>query len=259
MSFDGVDLEVRDYGSGRRGLLAEQRTIGPVRPSTASGGSGAAATTEVRTWPRNGIGRSRKSQLTLRPSALRATSWRWLGAIGWWTARLTRTAGHLTVIDSFTRDPGPHPRPSRAGRRDYLVADLFTWRPHRTYDVVLLSFWLSHVPRSRIFTFWALVWSCLAPGGRVFFTDNRNDPHPTGEIKDPYVVRCGPDLEQRRWHDGSKYEVVEVFYEPMELQSLLLHQGWTARLDATRWFIFGETCLAEGGAQAGPDASHNTQ
>jgi hypothetical protein len=74
----------------------------------------------------------------------------------------------------------------------------------------------------------------------VFFIDNRDDPHQTGEIKDPYVVPHGPDLELRRLHDGSEYQVVEVFYEPKELESFLGHLGWTASLVATRWFIFGE-------------------
>jgi hypothetical protein len=122
---------------------------------------------------------------------------------------------------------------------DYLVADLFTWQPDRTYDVVFFSFWLSHVPRPRFSAFWSLVRSCLAPGGRVFLIDNRNDPHPTGELKDSYVIDHSPDLDLRRLHDGSQYQVVEVFYEPDELRSLLEHEGWTARLDATRWFIFG--------------------
>jgi len=93
----------------------------------------------------------------------------------------------------------------------------------------------------------------------VFLIDNRNDPHPTGQINDPYVVRRGPDLDLRRLHDGSKYQVVEVFYEPKELQSLLGHQGWTARLDATRWFIFGEACLAEARHPVGPDAAPNAR
>ena len=77
----------------------------------------------------------------------------------------------------------------------------------------------------------------------MFLIDNRDDPHPTGEIKDPYVVRCGTDLELRQLHDGSKYQVIEVFYEPKELQLLLGQQGFTARVDATRWFIFGEAAL----------------
>ncbi|MEO5840670.1 MAG: hypothetical protein ABIQ73_20350 [Acidimicrobiales bacterium] len=77
----------------------------------------------------------------------------------------------------------------------------------------------------------------------MFLVDNRVDAYPTGEIEDPYVVRLGPDLDLRHLHDGNKYQVVEIFYEPDELQSLLADQGWNARLDATRWFIFGEARL----------------
>jgi SAM-dependent methyltransferase len=162
------------------------------------------------------------------------------GGTGWWTARLARTARHLTVVDSSPETLALNRQ--RVGRPDveYLVADLFTWQPQRTYDVVFFSFWLSYVPRSRFSGFWSLVQACLAPGGRVFLIDNRRDPRPTGEMKDSYVVRHGPDLDLRRVHDGSQYRVVEIFYEPEELQSLLDRQGWTARLNATNWFIFGE-------------------
>ena len=181
------------------------------------------------------------------------------GGTGWWTERLARTARHLTVIDSSpeTLDLNRH----RVGRPDvdYLVADLFMWQPKKTYDVVFFSFWLSHVPRSRFSVFWSLVRSCLAPGGRVFLVDNRNDRRPSGEIKDPYVVQYGPDLELRRLHDGSRYQVVEVFYEPSELQSLLGRQRWTARLEATRSFIFGEASLAETREPYGRDAAPNAR
>jgi hypothetical protein len=117
---------------------------------------------------------------------------------------------------------------------DYVVADLFTWRPTTTYDVVFFSFWLSHVPRSRFSAFLSMAGSCLAPGGRVFFIDNRIDPQRTGETDDPYVVGRDPDLDRRRLHDGNEYQVVEVFYELGELQSLLGHECWTANLNATR-------------------------
>ncbi len=59
--------------------------------------------------------------------------------------------------------------------------------------------------------------------------DNRTDSHPSGEIEDPYVVHHGQDLDLRRLRDGSEYQVVEIFYEPAELQSLLGHEGWTTR------------------------------
>ncbi len=162
------------------------------------------------------------------------------GGTGWWTQRLATTASHLTVVDSSPETLGLNR--NRVGRPDvdYVAVDLFSWQPQRTYDNVFFSFWLSHVPRSRFGDFWTLVRSCLAPGGRVFFIDNRLDPLQTGEIEDSYVVDRKPDLDRRRLRDGNVYEVVEIFYEPDELTHLLGEQGWEATLDTTRWFIFGE-------------------
>ena len=182
------------------------------------------------------------------------------GGTGWWTARLARTAGHLTVIDSSPESLELNRK--RVGRPDvdYLVSDLLTWQPLRTYDVVFFSFWLSHVPRSRFSDFWSFVRSCLAPGGRAFLIDNRNDAaHRTRGIADPYVIRRDSDLELRRLHDGREFQVVEIFYEPEELQSLLRDEGWTARLAATRWFIFGDACLADASQPARPQAPPNAR
>ena len=162
------------------------------------------------------------------------------GGTGWWTERLARTAEHLTVIDASPEALDLNRGRVRRPDVEYIVADLFAWQPQRNYDVVFFSFWLSHVPRSRFSAFWSLVRSCLAPGGRVFLVDNRDDPDPPGGIGDPYVVGRGRDLDLRRLHDGSTYQVIEVFYEPDELHSLLADEEWHARLEATRRFFFGE-------------------
>jgi SAM-dependent methyltransferase len=156
------------------------------------------------------------------------------GGTGWWTAHLARTARRLTVTDASAESLGRNR--TRVGRPDveYIVADLMTWQPRATYDVVFFSFWLSHVPRSRFSPFWSLVRSCLSPEGRVFLIDNRK------EIPGPNVIRRDPDLELRRLNDGREFQVVEIFYEPEELESLLRDEGWTATIDATRFFIFGD-------------------
>ena len=159
------------------------------------------------------------------------------GGTGWWTARLARTAGHLTVIDSSPESLELNRK--RVGRPDveYLVADLITWQPARgpMRSFLLLLALSRATARIRASRRWC---GPSRTGGRVFLIDNRN------ESPDPYVVRRDQDLELRRVHDGREFQVVEVFYEPEELQSLLGDEGWTARLDATRWFIFGEACPA---------------
>ena len=161
------------------------------------------------------------------------------GGTGWWTQRLARTAGTLTVVDASPETLELNR--ARVDRDDvtYVVADLFEWRPDQEYDVVFFSFWLSHVPRARFASFWAMVRDCLAPGGRVFLIDNRHDPQPTSVARDPYILEYETDLHRRELSDGSEYRVVKVMYEPDELQSLLEAEGWHADLDATRWFLFG--------------------
>jgi demethylmenaquinone methyltransferase/2-methoxy-6-polyprenyl-1,4-benzoquinol methylase len=157
---------------------------------------------------------------------------------------LARSAQRLTVVDASAETLALNR--ARVGRTDveYAVADLFAWQPQRQYDVVFFSFWLSHVPRSRFGAFWAMVRTCLAPGGRVFFIDNHNEPNPGRRIKDPYVLDYQDDVHLRRLDDGSQYQVVKVMYEPDELQSLIESEGWDAQVDATRWFVFGHASRA---------------
>jgi hypothetical protein len=59
--------------------------------------------------------------------------------------------------------------------------------------------------------------------------------------------------------DGREFQLVEIFYEPEELRSLLGGEGWTATLDATRWFIFGEASLAGAVRPARPEEGPNVR
>jgi len=171
------------------------------------------------------------------------------GGTGWWTQRLARTAGTLTVVDSSPEVLEQNRL--RVGREDvrYVEADLFGWRPERRYDVVFFSFWHSHVPRRLVAEFWELVKSCLRPDGRVFLIDNRSDP--TWSHPDPYVQEEGDDVQRRRLSDGSDHRVVKVFYEPDELVELLASLGWEAAIHGTRWFIFGSARPVANGSAAG--------
>ena len=164
------------------------------------------------------------------------------GGTGWWTERLAGSAESLTVVDSSPEVLALNRE--RVGRSDvnYVVADIFDWEVDSHYDVVFFSFWLSHVPRARFGEFWSLLRSCLAPSGRAFLIDNRNDPQPETKVTDPFVLRYDTDLHVRRLRDGSEHRVVSVMYEPGELQSLLEVMGWKAEIQATRWFIFGSAC-----------------
>jgi len=170
------------------------------------------------------------------------------GGTGWWTERLARTAERLTVVDASPETVALNRK--RVGRADvdYLLADLFEWRPERQYDVVFFSFWLSHVPRARFSGFWRLVGDCLKPGGRAFLIDSRTGTGKPGG--DPYVTKYEADIHRRTLNEGGEFRVVKVLYQPDELAGLLAAEGWEAAMSGTRWFVFGSAAARPGPASA---------
>ena len=168
---------------------------------------------------------------------------------GLWTQRLAPHVAHLTAVDAasealaLNRDR----LGAAAERVDYQVADLFSWRPQRRYDLVFFSFWLSHVPPERFAAFWALVRDCLAPGGRVYLIDSRYAPASTA--RDHQLEGHDATQVTRQLNDGRAYRIVKVFYTPERLNAALAAVGWRADLHATpTYFLYGSaTPMSAGG------------
>ena len=101
---------------------------------------------------------------------------------GLWTRHLVGHAQHVTAVDA-SPEVIEHNRERLAGAPldiEYVVADVFGWRPApASYDVVMFTYWLSHVPDDRLAGFWAGVRSALKPGGRVFVIDSASSVAPT--------------------------------------------------------------------------------
>jgi SAM-dependent methyltransferase len=144
---------------------------------------------------------------------------------GQWTERLARYADRLTAVDAAEEVLELNRR--RVGDRvRYVHADMFSWTPRETYDVVFFSFWLSHVPPERFGQFWSLVRSALAPGGRVFLIDNLASPE--AAALDP--EHPGPDAGSvvRHLSDGRAYRIWKVLHRPKQLEADLDELGWHA-------------------------------
>ena len=54
------------------------------------------------------------------------------GGTGWWTQRLARTADRLAVVDASPETLEFNRRRVASADVDYVVADIFDWRPDRT-------------------------------------------------------------------------------------------------------------------------------
>lgn len=163
------------------------------------------------------------------------------GGTGNWTCELARYASRLTVVDASGETLAINrAKSARTPPVDYVVADMFTWRPPRRFDVVFFSFWLTHVPPARFESFWRLVDQSLLPGGRAFFIDNAC---PTLEAID-HIVRDDPErgVSVRRLGDGRQYNIVKVYWQPDTLQELLVTLGFdiSVRQTAQGRCIYGQ-------------------
>jgi SAM-dependent methyltransferase len=139
---------------------------------------------------------------------------------GLWTRHLVGHAQHVTAVDA-SPEVIEHNRERLAGAPlniEYMVADLFDWQPPpAAYDVVMFTYWLSHVPDDRLAAFWAGVRSALKPGGRVFVVDSASpSPPPSGGRPEP-----------RQLADGRQFTVLKRYWGVDELESDLRSRGWS--------------------------------
>lgn len=157
---------------------------------------------------------------------------------GLFTRWLAPRVGELTALDASTEVQALNARRVGAANVRYELADLFAWTPEARFDLVFLSFWLSHVPPDRFDAFWRNVRAALAPGGCAYVIDSGWDTTSTAKNHVPPDRDGG--IAQRRLNDGSEYRIVKVFHEPAALARSLGALGFeSAVVHTPRYFIHG--------------------
>ncbi len=153
---------------------------------------------------------------------------------GLWTRHLARWASAMTALDASPEMIALARARPGVEAVDFVVADVFAWKPARRYDGVFFAALLSHVPPHRFESFWALVDDCLVDDGPALFVDE----HASQSAKEVPVPGDVP-LVERRLRDGSVHRVVKVFWEPDELVQRLTALGWSGTVErsGTDWFV----------------------
>jgi len=160
---------------------------------------------------------------------------------GLFTRHLAPAVGSLTALDASPEVIAIN-RARLAQLRvtnvTFAETDLFTWRPTARYDIVFMSFWLSHVPSDRFDAFWSTLRDSLAPGGTVYLIDSAHDP--TSTAVNHVLPEAGSEVATRKLDNGSTYRIVKRFWTSQRLHDALDKLGWSADLTQTpRYFIHG--------------------
>jgi len=156
---------------------------------------------------------------------------------GWWTQWLAQHARQVTAVDAAEEMLALNRERVNAANVHHVLADVFSWKPDRRYDLVFFAFWLSHVPQEWFAEFWRVIGDSLATKGRVFFIDELGTDETRGMEK-----RLEGDTVLRELEDGRQFRAVKVFYEPAELEAKLRALGWNIEVrPAGRRFYWGQS------------------
>lgn len=172
---------------------------------------------------------------------------------GIWTQELIKTADHVTALDSSEEMLELNRQRVQSDKVTYTVTDLFYWQPVITYDAVFMGFWLSHVPPALLYDFIGTIAGTLKPGGKLFFVDSR--PEPTSTSKDmidsvtqalaqrkaaPQFAESDYATITRRLKDGREFQVVKVYYLPVDLTERFKAHDLSVTVKQTdNFFLYG--------------------
>lgn len=160
---------------------------------------------------------------------------------GTWTRLLVQHASSITALDAA---PEMH-RESRGKLGDdprvrYIEADVLSWEPDRSYDVVFFSNWLSHVPPTLFDRFWAIVDRATSPQGRVFAVDESKDAWRHEHLAETFVDGEAVPVVVRPLQDGTTFNVVKVFWDPEDLAERVRMLGWNITVNPVGPFFWAE-------------------
>ena len=158
---------------------------------------------------------------------------------GLFTRHLAPRVSHVTAVDASPEVIACNRARVDAQNVEYVLADLFEWTPPERYDLVFMSFWLSHVPLACFEPFWSIVRRGLAPGGHAYVIDSALDP--TSTARDHRRPDAESGIVTRKLNDGRQFRVVKLFHEPAKLHQRLAAIGFESAIERTpRYFIHGK-------------------
>ncbi len=159
---------------------------------------------------------------------------------GNFTKELAAIADHALALDASpevleinrakTSPPNPLSASSEGEKRatvEYRQADLFNWKPDAQYDLVFMSFWMSHVPPEKLDGFLETVKQATKAGGQVFMVDSLRDKTRTSSASNHADYDPESIYHTRKLNDGQEYTIVKMFYDESLVAKLAEH-GFTA-------------------------------
>lgn len=145
-----------------------------------------------------------------------------LGCGTGWLANMLRILGNVTGVE--LSDAGVEAAKVRYPGIDFTAADLLTWRPDKTFDVVVSSEVIEHLTEKKAFV--ETIDTILRPGGWVVLTT------PNRDVKAPWDAsnQSGQILED--WINSNELQALFAKYEIVCHKTFMLDFSYRGKF---RW------------------------
>jgi len=151
---------------------------------------------------------------------------------GLWTQELLPISRSILALDGAPEMLAVNRAKLNSSKVSYQQADLFTWQPAESYDLVFAAFWLSHVPPALLPAHLKQVARAVGPGGRVVLVD---EPAGGAQLSGPVE---GEGQQTRALHDGSQYRIIKVYHDPHALAVSFEKHGIVSEIWAGEYFFY---------------------
>ena len=147
---------------------------------------------------------------------------------GNFTKELAAIADQATALDASLEVLEINRDKVKSANVIYQQADLFNWQPDAQYDLVFMSFWMSHVPPEKLDGFLDTVKRATKVGGQVFMVDSLRDKTRTSTASNHADYDPESIYHTRKLNDGQEFTIVKMFYDESLVAKLAEH-GFTAQ------------------------------
>ncbi|MDY6937994.1 MAG: class I SAM-dependent methyltransferase [Cyanobacteriota bacterium] len=156
---------------------------------------------------------------------------------GIWTQKLLALGKTITAIDVSAKSISLNKRKVKSPKVKYQTQDLFEWEPDREYDLVVIAFWLSHVPPQKFDEFLDKVAKSVRSGGRLFIVDSRF--HATATAKNHDYKNNDKIYQLRKLNNGDTFKVIKIYHSTEYIARKLSKLGFQTNANMTdRYFIY---------------------
>ncbi|KJH72987.1 class I SAM-dependent methyltransferase [Aliterella atlantica] len=158
---------------------------------------------------------------------------------GIWTQELAKIGKRITAIDASLEMIEINHHKLNNPHVEYKQLDLFSWKPDKQYDLVFFSFWLSHIPPTKVAEFLSKVYDSVLPGGKVLIIDSYFEI--TSSAKDHLLQDKNEIYQKRKLNDEREFQIFKIYYQPDDLTNKLTQAGFQAEAKLTNtYFVYAQ-------------------